>query len=633
MDINLEVFYGEDDQAKLAHMTQIFKVLRCQVAKNEVLKTTRLHYKAFARVLADDYKKSPDLTLGALRNMHIIFKNTDHLVRREIVEENPVDVFLLTCSKVFVWEFRRLNRIFTRYCECILHCENNGAVTGDDLNKTKGAEGPEGDLTRRPAEKLGVLTVKENSNTSNEIRGAAAKEPKTLPLESRERKIVRTMNINLLTQTKIFTLIILIIKEYFSFLSEAEVPRLSEFRNYFLALGTAEHLVRCLDYEDPLLVRAVVLLLTEVHDEKIMTALLEKGLLPRLTRFVNNKDCQFVTNLIFEILKFPKARGKLTLSFLREVVAGLEKGNIANALTVLNLVSLEKQSLKILRELELPNALVNVALACFKKEDKKDGKKLLWNVLINLASQKETGEAFLGHPALPAFFDYLAQTKTESCFKFLENLFWFGRDSPVISKYTQYSPFLLDFLETADDSDKVRVPAAIGLLSNLYQGKERKPITIMMKIVKKPGVPFQTCVAVFDFLNKALYGMPNCPDLVNQHVAEYSLKNFFSQERKLDDEARFQFLFFLHNLVALRRQKIDINEFMDFVDRFDVVNARLISLVLNCFDAFLSVGLWHKESTGAIFKLKSECFQVLVQKAREGGHLARFRDEGSGQFR
>ena len=155
----------------------------------------------------------------------------------------------------------------------------------------------------------------------------------------------------------------------------------------------------------------------------------------------------------------------------------------------------------------------------------------------------------------------------------------------------------------------------------------------MMKLIKRPGVNFQTFVAVFDFLNRALHCMPNCPDLVNAHVAEYSLKHFFTQDRKLDDESRFQFLFFVHNLVALRRQKIDLNELMDYIDRFEVVNARLIALVLNCFDAILSVSLWHKENTGVVFKLKADCFQSLIQKASGENALGRFRAEGGLAFR
>lgn len=629
----MEIFYGEDEQGKIAHLDQIFKIFQTQIAKQEILTTSRIHFKAFARVLSDDYKKSPELTLFSLRNMHIILKNAETVVRQEIIEENPVDVFLITVSKVFSWETRRLTRVYARYCDSILQNENI-ANTNTDVSKIKSNEGlSEGNIQKKNAGKanaekgkdvLGSVvdskanTLKDKSARDNSGSGPAL-QGKSIAKDSKEQKILRTMNMNLLKQTKIYTLIVLIIKEYFGFIRELDESQVEEFQNYFTTIGMTEHLVRCLDYEDPVLLKSVILLLTEINNEKIVMSLIEKGILTRIARFINNKDTTYVINLIFEILKFSKAREKLTLSFLKEVVGGLEKGNIANSLAVLNLLSLEKEIQDPLLELEVHNQLMNVALACFKKDDKKDGKKLLWNVLINLSTQKKFVGKFLRHPSLGCFFENLVQKQSESCFKFLENLFWFSDDVLAKQQFSNYAGFLMEFLEnTDDDSDNIRIPAAINILGDVYTGKERKPITILMKLVKRPQVHFQTYIALFGFLNKALYAMPNCHDLVNAHVAEYSLKHFFLPNRKTENEGSFQFLFFLHNLVVLRKVKIDLGEFLGYVDSFDFINVRLIALVLNCFDAFLSLALWNKENTSLIFKKKIECFRKLLQKINQG---------------
>ena len=155
----------------------------------------------------------------------------------------------------------------------------------------------------------------------------------------------------------------------------------------------------------------------------------------------------------------------------------------------------------------------------------------------------------------------------------------------------------------------------------------------MMKILKKSNIHFQTYIAVFGFLNKALYSMPNCNDLVNSHVAEYSLKHFFLPNRKMESEGSFQFLFFVHNLIIIRKFKIDINEFLIYVDSFDVINIRLIALVMNCFDAFLSLALWNKENTSSLFKKKIECFRKLIQKINNGMIESRYQENDKIQFR
>lgn len=641
MEINLEIFYGEDENAKVTHLDQIFRVFQTQVAKKESLKTSRLHFKAFARVLSDDFKKSPDLSFCALRNMHIIIKNAEEQVRQEIIEENPLDVFLITCCKIFAWEMRRLSKIYSLYYESILQNENSPCGS-NELIKSRSNES-EAEKTMRKNNQfeqtlgkrnvLGLIPDNCNNILKDQPNQTLINTKPTFSKDSREAKVLRTINMNLVKQTRTFTLIVLIIREYFSFFNDFDAKQVNDFQNYFKTLGMTEHFVRCLDYEDPTLLRAVILLLTEIANEEIVLSLIEKGLLTRITRFVNNKDCQFAINLVFEVLKYQKAREKLTLSFLKEIVAGLEKGNIANSLAILNLLSVEKEIQSILLELEVPNHLINVALACFRKDDKKDGKKLLWNVLINLATHKGAVDKFLSHPLFSAFFDHVVNKGTESCFKFLENVLWFSDDFEAKKKFGKYAQFFLEFLEKTEETDNIRIAASISILGEIYQEKERKPITLMMKIVKKPYIHFQTYISVFGFLNKALYSMPNCCDLVNTHVAEYSLKHFFTQEKKIEAESSFQFLFFVYNLMVIRKFRVDVNEFCNYVDSFEFVNVRLIALVMNCFDAFLSLALWNKENTTSIFKKKTDFFRKLLQRINQNADIVRYQESQALHYR
>lgn len=65
-----------------------------------------MSFKAFVRVLTDDYKASPDLTLLALKNIHIILKNGTLESKTEIISESPYDVFMMASTKIFSWESR-----------------------------------------------------------------------------------------------------------------------------------------------------------------------------------------------------------------------------------------------------------------------------------------------------------------------------------------------------------------------------------------------------------------------------------------------------------------------------------------------------------------------------------------------
>ena len=143
-------------------------------------------------------------------------------------------------------------------------------------------------------------------------------------------------------------------------------------------------------------------------------------------------------------------------------------------------------------------------------------------------------------------------------------------------------------------------------------------ITIMMKIVKKGPIHPLIFIALFNFLNKALFSLPASPDLVNGHVADYALKRFFKPDRGLEVEGRFQFLFFVINIMVIQRIKIDFSEFLAYVESFEFVNLRFASAVMNSFDAFLVLALWSKDNPALIFKKKMDYFHIILQKMNSG---------------
>lgn len=45
----------------------------------------------------------------------------------------------------------------------------------------------------------------------------------------------------------------------------------------------------------------------------------------------------------------------------------------------------------------LPEKIFEVTKACMRKDPKKEGRKLLWNLIINLATNKKYADAFVSH--------------------------------------------------------------------------------------------------------------------------------------------------------------------------------------------------------------------------------------------
>lgn len=162
---------------------------------------------------------------------------------------------------------------------------------------------------------------------------------------------------------------------------------------------------------------------------------------------MNSKDFLFVPIFCRELLKWHISETVDPSNFLLEVIKGLEKGAINNTLSILNLVSIDKRAREILIGQEIHLYILGLAMTCIKQDDKGDGKKSMWNLLINLSTSPAFSDLSLKFPSLNLFFEFFQKTKSLSCLRFLENIFWFSQNNELKAKYYEYSESFVDILE------------------------------------------------------------------------------------------------------------------------------------------------------------------------------------------
>lgn len=551
MQNNLEVFYGEDDKPKIEYCNKIFtEFYQCFQAK-EIPEIDPIFFKAINRVLNDDYKINPELTRVALKNVHLIIKNVSDETKIELITENSIDNFQWTASKIFVWEFKRLNRIYTKYLE---------------------------------------MKKKEKKNF----------------------KILRTMNINILKQCKIFTLLILIFREHFSLLNYLEFEnnhlKLKEFRENLVNFNLLDHIIKFFDYEDHNLLKTSIYFLLEILDEKIALEIINKGILYRIYRFLHNPQIP-VYNLLSKMFVFSTVRKSLVKYdfFLKGIVLGLEKNQIANALVILNIISLDKNIVDKLLEYEIDLYLFNLVTLFFKKENNVViKKKILWNLLINLSNNSKFASNLLAYKNFNIFFDFLFKTNAYCCFKLIENIFYFSNDYKKKKIFSNHSSQLSSLLEN-ENIEEEKKSCIINILSEIYNLKERKAISSMMKLMKKNDSNPNIYISSFNFLNKSLYSPNLSKGLINKGVFDYVMKKYFYTQTYLEDEIKFQYLFFLNNLMIIKNEKVDFDLFIQFIEGFENRNMRFVSLVLNIMDCFLSNAI---KENGNIEFIRMKKFEI-----------------------
>ena len=594
MNLNLDVFYSEDISKKLAYVQELFECLYQQAQAGERLLFGKMSFKTLVRVLTDDYKKSPDLTLATLKLIHLLLSHSEESDRLDIVAESPVEVFMMTATKILSWEARRTGRIYSRYQSLN---KNETEFSGKD----------------RINDSAAVTTFRTNDQVGKENKTAKKKDEVKGNIQ-KDIKVIRTMNINLRKQARTLTIIVMILREY------RMAAEGSDFNGYLITLGVLPHLARCLDHEDPLLIRSTVLFLTETINSKVAEELISNNVLTRVSRLLNCKDCSYVAVLCRELLKWPV--GMKAVPLAKEVLTGLEKGAISQSLSILNCLASGAAPPGLLESQGAHIYLLGLGITCFKSIDTAEGKKPLWNLLVNLACSPTFADQCLQFSGFEQYFDFYLKTGSTCCLKFLENVFWFSKSLSLKFNFRKYGDSLYQRLENQWESKPGEVAGLINVLAEVYGGTERKPITLMMKILKRGSPHPSVFIAAFNFLNNALISLPGAPELISSSVSDYSIKHFFKPQPNIEPEVKVQFLFFLANLVLIKNINIDKISLNAYIDSIEVCSLRLGTLVLNFFDVFLLQARNQNENTKDIIRTKQEYFSRLLQRMNQTSYLA-----------
>lgn len=535
MQTNIEVFYGDNLEQKIALCQTEFQKHYLDLQNETSAQIDPIFYKALNRVLNDDYKKNPELVRQVLKNIHILFMNSTDEQKLELINENSIDGFLWTTSKILVWEFKRIDRIYARY-----------------------------------------LALKNDS-------------------KEKSSKVIKAMNLNIQKQSKIFVLIFMIYVEYWSFLEGFEFEnsdeKKKEFRDHLLNFNIINHLVKFYDYEDHNLLKTITSFLLEICNEQIAMELINRKILFRIYRFIHSQQLPSAYSLLNKLFSYEECRKKLSENkfFVKGIVLALERNQIANSLVLLNLISLTPEISHLLIEYELEIYLLNLISVFFKKDDAIiEKKKVLWNLLINISTITDFANSFLKFKNFKIVFEFLIRTNSEVAFKFIENVFYFSNDYELKAKYGEYTEPLLSYLEGCDPANYIAITSCLTILSDIYNIKERKAITYMMKILKRQNTHPNIFIASFQFLNKTLYSPNLHRELLSNSVIEYVINKFIESPIVLEDEVKFQLLFFIYNLNQVKNNRIPYETFLSILEGFENVNIRFLGLVLNIFDLYIA---------------------------------------------
>lgn len=540
MSENVEVLYSEDCAAKAEHLQRHLEECRARLERGETLRPSLLFLKALHRVLNDDFQKSPELTLLALKSLYLLFTAMPARLRADFLQEVSPDTFLLVSAKIFAWELRRLDRIYARAVEA-------GSAAG--------------------------------------------------------------LNPSLALQARLFTLLLLLLREIAAFYGSSGTggdARLAELKRHVCDFGLVVFFPRLLDYEDGLLLRTALGFFAEFANAELALQFVRRGMLLRLPRFIGVRDFTAVFALLARLFSFPAVREELSAHgyLLRALVGALEQNQITYALQALMPLSLEPAVVAALVEADLDVAMLSLLVVFLRKEPETVEKnRLLWNLLINLASHACFADRVLGAKSFHAVAETLLRGSSSSGLRFLENLFGFAEDTAAKAAHGGLSAVLLEQLERCEESDATPAPRLVNLLAELYALGDRRPITVMMRLAKKRCEPALE-LALFGFLNKALF-RPNFErETVSTQVVEHVLKRYLLAP--LEDEARFQFLFFLVNLVVLRRPGFSFEAFTAFLERFAERDVRFLGFALTAFDVFLARA--EDQSRAAVVRARKVAF-------------------------
>lgn len=331
--------------------------------------------------------------------------------------------------------------------------------------------------------------------------------------------------------TKIFTLLLMILREVLAYFAATDDARLNELKKFLVDFGLCPFLVRCFDFEDHAILRTTLSFLTEFADEKIALEMVRRGLFTRVGRFFSNKQFGIVFQLLSRLLVFQSVRDELQKFpfILKKIAKVLEQNQIAQGLQLLNFLSLDSPIVDALLESEVEVSLMNLLLLFLKKDaETVEKNKLLWNVLINFCSHSKFGDKILHPKIINPIFDFLFKTRSPSAFKMLENVFTFAKNEGAKALFGHQTTKLLELLEENEETGSTSLASTFNILAEIYNLKERKAITVMMKILKKKQLHPNIFIASFNFLNKALYAPNFDKEIVNGTVIDYCVKKFLT---------------------------------------------------------------------------------------------------------
>jgi hypothetical protein len=569
MEINLEIFYDRDDDKKIVALKHVLENLQMQ--EEEVTHLSRLFLKCIFRVLRDDYRNNMDLTRTALKTLLYLFKNGERILVQEneqsllgdIIQENPLEQFLLLAKRIFSWEFKRLSKTVTRSQK-------------DQLVETE----------------------------------------------------IQTYNLTLAKQAQIFSLLILVMKEYMdlkpsSFHTEEDDLHQRENDTHHLiervALidehGIIESLLKCMDHSDITLNRTVTSFLKDYMSPPLAKRLVELHLFLRLAPCLQEKSFDHRYHLMIQwlssegvLVSFKDQDAQLLVSHLRD---GLIKGHKESVLIMLNFLSVDEDFRSLLVEAKIQLYLLSLSLQFLKKPDKVVlQKKVLWNLLINMSLNKDFSLHLIKTDKLGNFFDkFLSNPQKWLCIlKFLENLFHFASRDPgfvVPSTLAHYVEDIIQLLENSyslqEDIHPPIISGCMWLLS-VFKPKPDEGLLKMcqyylLELENQPNCRISTLV----FLNRVSFvNLDAFPEMSLPMIISLVLESLNSEELP-DDETYFQVLQFLCNLLGLLvsapnesekgnmlkttfEEGLSLNVLSDFLRRFQTKSFRFLCLALRFFD-------------------------------------------------
>lgn len=601
MEVELEIFYEDNEDKKILVLEETLTRLNNELKDLKEPRVAGMFVKCVFRVLRDSFRNNMDLTRASLKMLLFLLARGEELLSQEtetellyeIVKENPLDQVVILAQRVFRWEFKRL------------------AKTVENFN---------------------------NLESSNET-------------SSQE---VQSLNLVLAKQAQILTLLVLVLDKYVR-CADPDVENVDE--AYSLKVQSIaqsdlpECLLKCLDHSDPGLVSTTCLFLRDILSPQLATRIVKLDLFLRLSPCFKKKSASAEYLLLARLLTidevFAAMKPEQPLKLVTMLLKGLVKGHKESVLILLNLISADAYFRDLLVQREVELYLLSLSLQFLKKSPETVvKKKVLWNLLINMAVHPTFAYKVLHSDKLAPFFDFYLSSKAICCLKFLENVFHFAPMHKITSGDSKSSPFIIppelshysedvifeieNLMRSSTNLENPTLSSLLCILSGFDFSPEPELLSKCRNLLLSEQAHPNVQIACLVFFNRTLFRPklnldvtlhnPTAP-LVFEHFELESVSFLLDLARDpghfQDDELKFQLLQFLCNFVsvlilALRSQaratmtqvsstqlrdladSLDIEVLSVFLKEFAHKNFRFLNLALRMFD---SLSLLYSEQS------------------------------------